>query len=334
MSQGTEGHLEHAEHAQHAAHDPFDRRVAMTMTIVAAVLACVTMLSHRAHNDRLALQNDAHAEQTEVLSIQNEVIRLQNEAGDDKTEVVRVVLQALDIKNEGISQQNDKSALQADSNKLMTQVDTLHTKASDQWSYFQAKKNRQYLYEACAELLSVTAKDANNPKAAEEANQFIMDWKKKTEEYQADTKNIEKEARGLEAEAKKLLTEDQKKQQEIDKKQQEIQKTQEKAQQKQAEIQKMLEAAQEKKSEIQKKQQEAQNKQADRSYEKTREKSHQVHLRANRYDYSELGLEMALILCSVAVLTKQRAFWFSGMVVGLVGLSIATTGWFGLFMPH
>jgi hypothetical protein len=37
-----EHHLEHAEHAQHAAHDPFDRRVTMTIAIIAAMLACVT----------------------------------------------------------------------------------------------------------------------------------------------------------------------------------------------------------------------------------------------------------------------------------------------------
>ena len=42
--------MEHAEHAVHAAHDPFDRRVSMTIAIVAAALACITMLSHRAHN--------------------------------------------------------------------------------------------------------------------------------------------------------------------------------------------------------------------------------------------------------------------------------------------
>src|SRR5260370_41942650 len=35
--------------------DPFDRQVAMTMAIIAAVLACVTMLSHRAHDDSLSL---------------------------------------------------------------------------------------------------------------------------------------------------------------------------------------------------------------------------------------------------------------------------------------
>ena len=40
--------------------DPFDRQVAMTMAIIAAVLACVTMLSHRAHDDSLSLLAEAN----------------------------------------------------------------------------------------------------------------------------------------------------------------------------------------------------------------------------------------------------------------------------------
>ncbi len=55
----THEHLEHAEHAQHAAHDPFDKRVALTIAIIAAVLAAVTLLSHRAHNETLQLQIQA-----------------------------------------------------------------------------------------------------------------------------------------------------------------------------------------------------------------------------------------------------------------------------------
>src|SRR5579862_2960418 len=40
--------------------EPFDRRVALTMTIIAAVLACVTMLSQRAHDDSLSLLAEAN----------------------------------------------------------------------------------------------------------------------------------------------------------------------------------------------------------------------------------------------------------------------------------
>src|SRR5262245_51478194 len=72
MPHGTEHHLEETEHAQHAAHDPFDKRVAMTMAIVAAVLACVTMLSHRAHNRTLQLQLKATDEFTMASNTWNQ----------------------------------------------------------------------------------------------------------------------------------------------------------------------------------------------------------------------------------------------------------------------
>jgi len=58
--ENTSDHLEHIEHNQHAAHGGgFDRRVAVTMAIVAAMLATVTMLSHRAHNKTLQLLGEA-----------------------------------------------------------------------------------------------------------------------------------------------------------------------------------------------------------------------------------------------------------------------------------
>ena len=52
MSEAHE-HLEHAEHAEHAAHSTFDRKVAVTVAIIAAVLAGAAMLGHRKHNDTL-----------------------------------------------------------------------------------------------------------------------------------------------------------------------------------------------------------------------------------------------------------------------------------------
>src|ERR1700737_1020923 len=58
MSEGTEHHLEEAEHAQHASRNPFDKRVAMTMAMVAAALACVTLLSHRAHSEFLGKKTE------------------------------------------------------------------------------------------------------------------------------------------------------------------------------------------------------------------------------------------------------------------------------------
>jgi hypothetical protein len=187
--------LEHAEHAQHHAHDPFDKRVAMSMAIVASVLACVSMLSHRAHNETLQLH---------IL------------ANDDITE------------------------------------------ASNKWGYYQAKKNRAYMYAADAELLAVTAKDNANPDAASLAQKQIADWKSRADKYEKDSKEIEDEARGL-----------------------------------------------------------------GNSAEEKEHHAETVHHRADRLDYGHLGLELSLVLCSIAVLTKQRSFWFSGIAVGVLGAIVA-----------
>jgi hypothetical protein len=70
MTHGPEHHIEHAEHAVHAAGDDFNRNVTMSIAIVAAVLACVTMLGHRAHNETLRLQGEALRFQGEALQLQ------------------------------------------------------------------------------------------------------------------------------------------------------------------------------------------------------------------------------------------------------------------------
>ena len=180
----TPEHLEHAEHAQHAAHNPFDRRVAMTMAIVAAVLACVSLLGHREHTN---------------------------------------------------------SVLYA-------------TQASNQWNYYQAKKNRQYLYDAHGRSLPLTAKDPANPRAPDQAAALSRDWLGKAETYKQDSDAIEETARDLQ------------------------------------------------------------------------EKSENAHHRADRYDLGELSVELALVLCSVAVLTKRPMYWYSGMGFGALGLAVALTG--------
>lgn len=68
----THEHLEHAEHAEHAAHDPFDRRVAVTMAIIAAVLAGIGTQTHRTHNEVLRLVGEANRLRTEAASAEVE----------------------------------------------------------------------------------------------------------------------------------------------------------------------------------------------------------------------------------------------------------------------
>src|SRR5437867_2671690 len=117
MSHGTEHHLEHAEHVQHQAHDPFDRRVAVTMAIIAAGLAGVTLLSHRGHTETL---------------------------------------------------------------QLATEATQYHTKASDEWNFYQAKKIRGNEDQSFLAIMNVVAKAPGKEKEAEAA---VGHWTKQIERY-------------------------------------------------------------------------------------------------------------------------------------------------------
>jgi len=55
-------------------------------------------------------------------------------------------------------------------------------------------------------------------------------------------------------------------------------------------------------------------------------RSHQVHGLATWIDLGHLGLELGLVLCAVAVLTKQRPFWLAGICFGVVAAILAGYG--------
>jgi hypothetical protein len=203
MSHGPEHHIEHAEHAQHAARDPFDKRVTVSIAIVAAVLAAVTMMGHRAHNETLRLQINAGAANTETANA---------------------------------------------------------------WAFYQAKKNRGALYGAFLDfsaMLNLKEGTEASPKKA------VTYWKNQKKKYDEELPGMEKDARAKVAQTK--------------------------------ELQKAAEAA---------------------------------HHKGDRLDIGELGLQLGVVLCSLAILTKGRAFWFAGIACSAVGLIVALTGVFGLFMGN
>jgi hypothetical protein len=47
--------------------------------------------------------------------------------------------------------------------------------------------------------------------------------------------------------------------------------------------------------------------------------------RADRYDLAEIFFEIALVACSVAILTKRRTIWFGSLVVAAAGLLVVLT---------
>jgi hypothetical protein len=52
--------------------------------------------------------------------------------------------------------------------------------------------------------------------------------------------------------------------------------------------------------------------------------------KANRFDFGEVFLEVALVITSIALLTRKRVFWALGMLLGVGGLVVAATG----FLVH
>ena len=48
--------------------------------------------------------------------------------------------------------------------------------------------------------------------------------------------------------------------------------------------------------------------------------------RADRFDLGEVLLEIGLVICSLTLLAKKKVFWFGGILVGAIGLSVAVTG--------
>jgi len=110
---------EHSEHAK----EPFDKKVAVTMAIIAAMLAVDGVMAHLLTTEELLLQQ----------------------------------------------------------------------KASDQWSYYQAKSIRRYTSEVAADLFKGFHDLGTEP---------VEKYKKAAEKYKQDDEEISREAKGLEAESK------------------------------------------------------------------------------------------------------------------------------------
>src|SRR5712671_6219337 len=50
--------------------------------------------------------------------------------------------------------------------------------------------------------------------------------------------------------------------------------------------------------------------------------------KADRFDLGEVFLEIALVISSLALLSRKRIFWFLGIASGLAGIGVAITGLF------
>ncbi len=50
--------------------------------------------------------------------------------------------------------------------------------------------------------------------------------------------------------------------------------------------------------------------------------------RADRFDLAEVFLEIGLVITSITLLSGRRVFWWLGILFGVVGLVVASTGFF------
>ena len=241
-----------AEHAAHHASDPFDKRIAMSMVVIAAVLATVKVIGHRTHNETLAYQ----------------------------------------IKS-GVA----------------------HTQESDKWNFFQSKKMREVLARQEAKLLMqgmTPGKPVTSPNAAlPNRDKRIAALTKEftDEDVPKPTKAAEDIVAAAEKSYRTMLASGYAAAQA-----ERVVEAELTAQRYALEGKAIAAAAKEKQ---------------DAAAAYTAKSDHKHH-QADYFDLGELGVELALVLSSVAILTKRAAYWYSGLTLGVIGVVVAAMG----FLPH
>jgi hypothetical protein len=259
----THGHAhEEAEHAAHHREGSFDRRVAMSMVVVAAILAGVKVQGHRTHNDVLGYQIKANV---------------------------------------------------------------AHTQASNLFSFFQAKRQRMELAllraRQMADIGLLTRDQEKGPKDDKKKSSAPVEkgLPEKAERRARILKNLEEEnVEGAEAQADKIVAKGEKVYRDLRKQRFDQRRATEIASLEMDVLRYRQEA-------------DAINARAKKELKKAEEyqkKSEHKHHQAAYFDLGELGVELALVLCSVAILTKRPPFWFGGLAVGGVGLVVVLVGLF------
>jgi len=69
-------------------------------------------------------------------------------------------------------------------------------------------------------------------------------------------------------------------------------------------------------------------KEVDKIREDAKDTEHEIAVatnRANRFDLGEVFLEVALVVTSITLMTRRRAFWYLGLVCAAVGLAASAS---------
>src|SRR5437870_186147 len=62
-----------------------------------------------------------------------------------------------------------------------------------------------------------------------------------------------------------------------------------------------------------------------------RKESKHVHHLGDYYDLAELGIELGLVLCSIALMTKKKEFWYSSLALTALGSVLML---FGIYQQY
>lgn len=167
------------------------------------------------------------------------------------------------------------------------------TEASNKWSQYQAKRIRSYMLEADSELLAALAGGPSTDSGPSSAEKQIKKWKDKVQEYQKGDPKWEEKRDRYEAAKKEAAKEEGGDPDSLPNLQQKADKLTEES-------------------------------------NHMRELGKVAHHQADYLDSGHLGLELGLVLCSIAVLTKKKMFWYTGAAVGIVGFLVSMLA----FLPH
>lgn len=252
----THGHAhEEAEHASHHAADPFDRRVAMTMVMLAALLAAVKVLGHRTHNETLAYQIKAGVAQTEESNLRNFF-----QAKRQRTELARLQATQLELiaplrfKEEGSTPAASDEPLPKKDEALASIENELKGESVE-----APEKEAEKIVSAGEKRYRELRKAGYPPNRVSQIVKLEMDASR----YRVEGAAINKRAQERSDLAKKY-----------------------------------------------------------------KEKSEHKHHQANYFDLGELGVELGLVLCSVAILTKRSPYWLAGIATAALGIAVMSIGFF------
>lgn len=193
----------------------------------------------------------------------------------------------------GHRKHNEALQNQGDSNRLNTESAAYEVRSSNAFAFYQAKRAR---VDDAEKSIASTKLYALGPNSDAIRDSAIKEWKKYIDETKTKESDIKKDDKGF------AVKNEQGKDDET--------------------LGALVVRGKRYKEMAEEKTKEAKHK--DHEY-------HHVHHQADWLDLAHLAVELGLVLCTVAVLTKRREFWLAGIAAAIVGIGLAG---YGVLLAH